>query len=73
MGSNPPSALSLLHIIKGIPIPNRTKKTIKLPPPIFDPNIEGEHLHYIQITFIPILNRDKKKASSYNININDIL
>jgi len=73
MGSDPPGAPSSPHTITGTPIPNRTKKTIKSPPPIFDPNIEGEHPHYVQITFIPVLNRDEKKAGSRNININDIL
>jgi hypothetical protein len=47
MGSNLPSALSSLYIITGTPIPNRTKKAIKSPPPMFNPNIEGEHLYYI--------------------------
>ena len=47
MGSNPPSIPSLLYIITGTPIPNRTKKTIKSPPPIFNPNIEGEHPYYV--------------------------
>ena len=73
MGSNPPSAPSSPHTITGTPIPNRTKKAIKSPPPTFNPNIEGERPHYIQITFIPVLNGDEKKAGSYNININDIL
>jgi hypothetical protein len=47
IGSNPPSAPSSPHTITETPIPNRTKKTIKLPPPIFNPNIKGEHPYYI--------------------------
>jgi hypothetical protein len=47
MGSNPPGVLSSPHIITGTPIPNRIKKTIKSPPPIFDLNIEGEHPYYV--------------------------
>jgi hypothetical protein len=42
IGSNPPGALSLPHIITGTPIPNRTRKIIKLPPPAFNLNTEGE-------------------------------
>jgi hypothetical protein len=39
LGSNSPIALSSLT---GTPIPNRTKKTIKSPPPAFNLNIEGD-------------------------------
>jgi hypothetical protein len=42
MGSNPPSAPSLLYIITGTPILNRTRKIIRLPLPAFDLNTEGE-------------------------------
>jgi hypothetical protein len=34
IGSDSPSALSLLYIIIGTPILNRIKKTIKSPPPV---------------------------------------
>jgi hypothetical protein len=43
MGSNPPGALSLLHIIIiRTSILNRTRKIVKLPPPAFNLNTEGE-------------------------------
>jgi hypothetical protein len=73
MGSNPPSAPSSPHTITGTPIPNRTRKIVKSPPPAFDPNTEGEQPHYVQITFIPFINGDERNHGSCNININDIL
>jgi hypothetical protein len=47
IGSNPPSVLSSPHIIIGTPIPNRTRKIIRSPPPAFNLNIEGEQPHYV--------------------------
>jgi hypothetical protein len=73
MGSDPPSALSLLYIVTGTLIPNRIRKIVKSPLPAFDLNIEGEHSHYIQITFILLINGDERNHGSCNININDIL
>jgi hypothetical protein len=44
LGSNPPVVPSLLT---GTPIPNRTKTTIKSPPPDFNLNIKGDQPHYV--------------------------
>jgi hypothetical protein len=73
MGSDPPSAPSLPHTIIRTPIPNQTRKIVKSPPPAFDLNTKGEQPHYVQITFIPFINGDKRNYGSYNININNIL
>jgi hypothetical protein len=71
--SNPLITPSSLYTLTRTPILNRTKRTVKSPPPTFDLNTKGEHPHYIKITFIPVLNKDERKVSSRNININDIL
>ena len=47
IGSNPPSALSLLHIIIGTPILNQIRKIIRSPPPAFNLNTKGEQLYYV--------------------------
>ena len=70
LGSDPPITLSSLT---RTPILNRTKKTVKLPPPAFDPNTEGDRPHYVQITFIPLINSNKRNHGSCNININNVL
>jgi hypothetical protein len=70
LGSDPPITLSSLT---RTPILNRTKKTVKLAPPAFDPNTEGDRPHYIQITFIPLINSNKRNHGSRNVNINDVL
>jgi hypothetical protein len=73
MGSDPPGAPSSPHTIIGTPIPNRTRKIIRSPPPAFDPNTEGEQPHYVQITFIPFINGDERNHGSRSVNINDVL
>ena len=73
MGSDLPGAPSSLYIIIGIPILNQTRKIVKSPPPAFDLNTKGEQPHYVQITFIPFINGDKRNYSSCNININNVL
>ena len=73
MGSNPPGALSSPYIIIRTTILNQTRKIVKLPPPAFDLNTEGEQPHYVQITFIPFINGDKRNHGSHNVNINNIL